>query len=56
MNFFLTTRYLTEDLGCSLLSVSHRLKQLQNFHHFVLRFDGMGDCSFEAIGNDSVVV
>jgi ATP-binding cassette subfamily D (ALD) protein 3 len=49
-------KYLTEDLGCSLLSVSHRLKQLQNYHHFVLKFDGMGDVSFEAIGNDSVVV
>lgn len=50
-------KYLTESIGCSLLSVSHRVKQLQSFHHFILKFDGLGDYSFTAIeGEDSVVI
>lgn len=50
-------KYLTDVVGCSLLSVTHRVKQLQSFHHFILKFDGNGDYQFEAIeGGDSVVV
>lgn len=29
--------YLTNSLNCTLLSVSHRVKQLQHFHKFVLK-------------------
>ncbi|CAG2123149.1 unnamed protein product, partial [Medioppia subpectinata] len=28
--------YLTNSVQCSLLSVTHRVKQLQQYHHFVL--------------------
>lgn len=50
-------KYLTEIIGCSLLSVTHRVKQLQSYHHFILKFDGCGEYQFEAIeGGDSVVV
>lgn len=30
-------RFLSENINCSLLSVTHRVKQLQNFHQYVLR-------------------
>ena len=30
-------RYLTQELKCSLLSVTHRVKQLQSFHSYELR-------------------
>ena len=50
-------KYLTEIIGCSLLSVTHRVKQLQSYHHFILKLDGCGEYQFEAIeGGDSVVV
>lgn len=31
-------RYLTEELKCTLLSVTHRVKQLQSFHSYELRW------------------
>lgn len=43
-------KYLTDVVGCSLLSVTHRVKQLQSFHHFILKFDGNGHYQFQAIG------
>ena len=50
-------KYLAEIIGCSLLSVTHRVKQLQSYHHFILKLDGCGEYQFEAIeGGDSVVV
>ncbi|RWS27920.1 ATP-binding cassette sub-family D member 3-like protein [Leptotrombidium deliense] len=50
-------RYLTKEINCSLLSVTHRVKQLQHFHHFMLRFDGCGSYTYEALEHeDSVVV
>lgn len=39
--------YLSEQLQCTLLSVTHRVKQLAKFHHFVLNFDGNGDYEFK---------
>ncbi|XP_053203647.1 ATP-binding cassette sub-family D member 3-like [Panonychus citri] len=49
-------QYLTVETGCTLLSVTHRVKQLQQFHQFALKFDGCGSCSFEEIEEDSVLV
>lgn len=31
-------KYLIEEIKCSLLSVTHRVKQLQHFHQCVLRY------------------
>lgn len=42
-------RYLSEDLGCTLLSVSHRVKQLAKFHHLILEFDGNGSFEFKRL-------
>ncbi|RWS05547.1 ATP-binding cassette sub-family D member 3-like protein, partial [Dinothrombium tinctorium] len=30
--------YLTKVINCSLLSVTHRVKQLQHFHHYILKY------------------
>ncbi|KAI1307633.1 ATP-binding cassette sub-family D member 3 [Halotydeus destructor] len=42
-------KYLTEEVGCSLLSVSHRVKQLAAYHSFILRFDGNGDATYSPL-------
>lgn len=39
-------KYLTSELKCSLLSVTHRVKQLQSFHNYELRFDGNGGYTY----------
>lgn len=50
--------YITKEINCSLLSVSHRLKQLAHFHHSVLRFDGCGSYTYTNIleEGDAVVL
>ncbi|CAG2176372.1 unnamed protein product [Oppiella nova] len=49
--------YLLNSVQCSLLSVTHRVKQLQQFHHFVLEFDGCGGMAFKPLlDEDSVVL
>lgn len=40
-------RYLSEVLNCTLLSVSHRVKQLSKFHHLIMEFDGQGNFDFK---------
>lgn len=42
-------RYLSEDMNCTLLSVTHRVKQLAKFHHLILEFDGSGDFVFKRL-------
>lgn len=42
-------RYLCEDLGCTLLSVSHRVRQLAKFHLLILEFDGSGNFEFRRL-------
>lgn len=42
-------KYLSEDLGCTLLSVSHRVRQLAKFHHLILEFDGNGNFEFKRL-------
>lgn len=42
-------KYLSEDLNCTLLSVSHRVKQLSKFHHLILEFDGNGNFEFRRL-------
>jgi ATP-binding cassette subfamily D (ALD) protein 3 len=49
-------KYLTEVVGCSLLSVTHRVRQLQHFHHFVLKFDGCGGYTFQGLLEDGDAV
>jgi ATP-binding cassette subfamily D (ALD) protein 3 len=38
-------RYITAQLGCTVLSVTHRIKQLRHFHQFELRI--LGDNNYE---------
>lgn len=42
-------KYLSEDMECTLLSVSHRVKQLAKFHHLILEFDGSGNFEFKRL-------
>lgn len=42
-------KYLSEDMNCTLLSVSHRVKQLAKFHHLILEFDGDGSFEFKRL-------
>lgn len=42
-------KYLSEQMDCTLLSVSHRVKQLAKFHHLILEFDGNGGYDFKRI-------
>lgn len=42
-------KYLSEDLNCTLLSVTHRVKQLAKFHHLILEFDGNGSFEFKRL-------
>lgn len=42
-------KYLSEDLNCTLLSVSHRVKQLAKFHHLILELDGNGNFEFRRL-------
>lgn len=42
-------KYLCESLGCTLLSVTHRVKQLAKFHHLILEFDGCGGFEFKRL-------
>lgn len=42
-------KYLCESLGCTLLSVTHRVKQLAKFHHLILEFDGCGSFEFKRL-------
>lgn len=42
-------KYLSEDMNCTLLSVSHRVKQLAKFHHLILEFDGNGNFEFKRL-------
>lgn len=42
-------KYLSEDMECTLLSVSHRVKQLAKFHHLILEFDGNGSFEFKRL-------
>lgn len=42
-------KYLSEDMGCTLLSVTHRVKQLAKFHHLILEFDGNGSYEFKRL-------
>lgn len=42
-------KYLCESLGCTLLSVTHRVKQLAKFHHLILEFDGNGSFEFKRL-------
>ncbi|CAG2107768.1 unnamed protein product, partial [Medioppia subpectinata] len=42
--------YLTNSVQCSLLSVTHRVKQLQQYHHFVLDYDKLMITAFRTIG------
>lgn len=42
-------KYLSEDMQCTLLSVSHRVKQLAKFHHLILEFDGNGSFEFKRL-------
>lgn len=42
-------KYLSEDMNCTLLSVSHRVKQLAKFHHLILEFDGSGNFEFKRL-------
>jgi len=42
-------KYLCEDMGCTLLSVSHRVRQLAKFHHLILEFDGNGSFEFKRL-------
>lgn len=42
-------KYLSEDMNCTLLSVSHRVKQLSKFHHLILEFDGNGSYEFKRL-------
>lgn len=42
-------KYLSEELECTLLSVSHRVKQLAKFHHLILEFDGNGSFEFKRL-------
>lgn len=42
-------KYLSEDLNCTLLSVTHRVKQLAKFHHLILEFDGNGSFEFRRL-------
>ena len=39
-------KYLTDELKCTLLSVTHRVKQLQSFHTYELRLDGSGGYTY----------
>ncbi|KAI2798841.1 ATP-binding cassette sub- D member 3 [Blomia tropicalis] len=45
-------RYLCDQKFCSLLSVTHRVKQLEKFHDYMLEFDGLGACNFKLIIED----
>jgi len=42
-------KYLSEEMNCTLLSVSHRVKQLAKFHHLILEFDGSGNFEFKRL-------
>lgn len=42
-------KYLSEKMDCTLLSVSHRVKQLAKFHHLILEFDGNGGYEFKRL-------
>lgn len=42
-------KYLSEELKCTLLSVTHRVKQLSKFHHLILEFDGNGSFEFRRL-------
>ena len=42
-------QYLCDDMGCTLLSVSHRVRQLAKFHHLILEFDGCGNFEFKRL-------
>lgn len=42
-------KYLSEQMDCTLLSVSHRVKQLAKFHHLILEFDGNGGYEFKRL-------
>lgn len=42
-------KYLSEDMNCTLLSVSHRVKQLAKFHQLILEFDGAGNFEFKRL-------
>lgn len=47
-------KYLTESTNCSLLSVSHRVKQLSSFHSYILQFHGVGSgYTFAPLTNDA---
>ncbi|XP_054165377.1 ATP-binding cassette sub-family D member 3-like [Oppia nitens] len=49
--------YLLNSVQCSLLSVTHRVKQLQQFHHFILEFDGFGQINYRPlVDEDSVLL
>lgn len=42
-------KYLSEELNTTLLSVTHRVKQLSKFHHLILEFDGNGSFEFRRL-------
>lgn len=42
-------KHLSEDMECTLLSVTHRVKQLAKFHHLILKFDGNGSFEFKRL-------
>lgn len=42
-------RHLVDAKFCSLLSVTHRVRQLEQFHDYVLEFDGAGSANFKLI-------